>query len=386
LSPSRRNILLFIISITTCLIFVEVIFSTLFRYGIIAPTPSISIQEEIQETVFFDPVRGYRLTSKPARWARITYGEIEYCDTLRGNNEGFPDEDDFFPARSDDTTYRYAVLGDSFSSAQFMRRNWPDRAEDSMNNNGQQWELLNFSVSGAGLANWWSILFHHIQTQEYELDGIIFAVYDDPLRGDLYRGFTGADRRESIAYFFQLSNWDPATWPKSYEEALPYFGVLPIYILNHDRFQSTLDGDWRPDLPRPWRFYATRRLLSLLNKPDTTPPPQPHVFRDEMKALALEIATYCRNHNLKPIVARVPSKESALDFEEPSKDIIEFTSILNAELLDGLKAFEGLSRNEIAQCYYPYDGHWNQKGSDRFAIFMGSELKRISGNIPSDTK
>src|SRR5947209_1950318 len=73
---------------------------------------SFAITEDTGKTIFFDPVRGYRLTRTPARTARITDGRIEYVGAYRGNNQGFPDRDDFGPKRDKSYRLRFAVLGD----------------------------------------------------------------------------------------------------------------------------------------------------------------------------------------------------------------------------------------------------------------------------------
>jgi len=82
---------------------------------------------------------------------------MEYVGHIRGNNQGFPDRDDFHPRRERADGARLAVMGDSFTSAQFIEMNWPDRVEERFAASGGRITLMNFAVDGAGLANWWSI-------------------------------------------------------------------------------------------------------------------------------------------------------------------------------------------------------------------------------------
>ena len=372
MSKSFRNKIIFFVYVLFCVLLVEIGYSTLYRLGIVAPPESIFIQEETEETILFDPVRGYRITEKPARLARITQGELEFLGTFRGNNEGFPDRDDFHPNREQKDKKRFAVFGDSFTAAQFLDTNWPDRAEDLL---GEDIELLNFSLDGGGLANWWSVLFRHIAKESYDLDGVIFAVFEEPEFGDLYRGFTISDHRDSIANSFRFKTWEPGTWPKTYEEAVPFFRELPIHILSREKFQATLDGTWHPELPRPWALYGAKQLLGLFRTPEADEKPANRfTFGDPQQKLAREIAKYCNEQKLTVIVVRIPQREALIDGSPTMEDTRLFAEILDGTLFDGADAFTGLGENEIRNLFFPYDGHWNQNGSDRFAEFMKEKI------------
>lgn len=379
MSKPLKYKLFFIAWILFCVFLVEVGYSTIYRYGIIAPPPSIFIQEETEETILFDAVRGYRITSKPARLARITNGTLEFLGTFKGNNQGFPDKEDFFPERKDQDTIRIAVFGDSFTAAQYLDTSWPDQVEELLDAEGKKVELLNFSVDGAGLANWWSILLRHVKTDGYQLDGVIFGVFEEPKFGDLYRGFTASDHRESIAHSFRFKDWNPETWPSTYQEAKPHFDELPIHILSHKRFEATLKGEWHPELPRPWRFYASQKITSFFNGKDNTPKlPSPQFeFGDGPRKLTREISAYCDENQLDKIVVRIPLRKSVLENTPIMNDIEEFRSLLDAPLIDGAVAFTGMEKEEVLEHYFPYDGHWNQKGSDRFAELMKSNIVKI---------
>jgi hypothetical protein len=177
-----------------------------------APPDPYWIYEDSGRTIRFDPIRGYRLSSTPSRFARISHGEVEYVGHIRGNNQGFPDRDDFHPRRERADGARLAVMGDSFTSAQFIEMNWPDRVEERIAASGGRITLMNFAVDGAGLANWWSILRGIIEPEAYELDGIIFACY----WGDLRRPFTFADHTVGTrANLTRLRTDDPKVRPRS---------------------------------------------------------------------------------------------------------------------------------------------------------------------------
>ena len=154
----RKKILFFLVLIVGPYVLVESIFSGLYVYGLLLPPTSGWFFEDSHQTLHFDPVRGYNLTSTPSRIARVTLGQIEYIGELKGNSQGFPDRDDFGPGRSSAVHKRIAVFGDSMTAGQFLQQNWPDAVERIPRGSSIPVELLNFSVDGGGLANWWSIL------------------------------------------------------------------------------------------------------------------------------------------------------------------------------------------------------------------------------------
>ncbi|MFP6603064.1 MAG: hypothetical protein VB862_11095, partial [Pirellulaceae bacterium] len=168
----------------------ELVLTSLYLQGTLLPIPKSTVvleQAEQGASRRYDPVRGCLLAQHPSRVAIVaSNGLIETVGIVKGNNRGFPDRDDFQLKRKKTETRRYAVLGDSFTSGQFLKRNWPDKAEDLASDEEISLELYNFSVLGGGLDNWRSVLLEHVEAEEYELDGVIFAVCCD----DLHRGFT----------------------------------------------------------------------------------------------------------------------------------------------------------------------------------------------------
>lgn len=158
-------------------------------YGFSWAGTSLWLFDESGKTVHFDPIRGYILTPQPSRWARVTNGTVEFAAWLKGNSQGFPSRTDFTPERPDGSVRRIAVFGDSFSAGDYLDMNWPDRTQALAEASGQRVQLLNFSLDGVGLANWWSILTRLVATQNYALDGIVFVVFEN----DLHRKFWVAD-------------------------------------------------------------------------------------------------------------------------------------------------------------------------------------------------
>jgi hypothetical protein len=78
------------------------------------------------------------------------------------------------------------------------------------------------------------------------------------------------------------------------------------------------------------------------------------------------------------LVAHLPMRENlfvknqvaTVHFEETRA----FAQALGAKFLDASKLFDGMNRQEIRGFFLPHDGHWNQKGSDRFAELVVEHL------------
>jgi len=216
-------------------------------YGFSWAGTSLFLFDESSKTVHFDSIRGYMLTKQPSRWSRITNGTVEFVGWLKGNSQGFPSRTDFGLARPDGSTRRIAVLGDSFSAADYLDTNWPDRTQALAEASGEKLQLLNFSLDGIGLANWWSILTRLVAPQKYELDGIVFVVFE----WDLERKFWVAENHGSGRTWRRRRSWDPQTYPATLEQttACPYT-LANLYILSDSEFEQALNKKWPPSIPR----------------------------------------------------------------------------------------------------------------------------------------
>ena len=381
----ERTLLLNLLLGVTLFGVVELVYSAL--AWLFFPSPDIWIFEEVGRTVRFDAIRGYTLTRTPSRFARITHGDIEYVGEFRGNAEGMPDRDDFTPERPPGAVGRYAVFGDSFSSAQFLATNWPDRAEDLLRDAGMALELLNFSTHGGGLANWVRNLQGILAQDKYEVDGLIFAVYGD----DLERKFTLAEGRHRERFSFaRVPDWNPADYPRTYAQArdlLERHEIRTAYILNREEFEAALAGDWEPE--RFWEFRLLKAAGFHLSR--LWQAIQDHIAGRLQADKALSrfnrgqlrhietIRQYAASRNLPVWIVLVPGQEQAAGEPDPGDDLTrEFATRTGAEFIDGRLAFAGFEPDALQDLWFGYDEHWNQAGSDAFAAFMATYLLRMT--------
>ena len=93
----------------------------------------------------------------------------------------------------------------------------------------------------------------------------------------------------------------------------------------------------------------------------------------------LDIREYLHSHGIPALVVDVPDVDILVQNGEPSAEAIAFSRVVGATFVDGGRAYAGLSQEEIRAQWLRYDGHWGQKGSDRFAEFMLDVLQGWPG-------
>ncbi len=328
-------------------------------------------------TMEFDPILGYRLTRNPRRMVCMgTNGEIEAVATVRGNNAGFSDRDDFNPKRLEPQRKRLAVFGDSFTAGLYLERSWPDAVEDRAEGNNRPLELMNFSIYAGGLVNWCSVLTGVIEKEKYELDGVVFAVF----RGNLRRGFTISDDRSFFnapgGYACMSVGRIPVesdSLPMTFEDARPYFApVFGSPIVNTVVLEQILRG--RPRMPRSFQpvlsrlcWHGIKKSLGVteMDLPDEVT--ESAKFPPHIRRRLEVIRSFLAARQIRSLVIAVPSRERLLDGLPPSQETRAFAEFLGADFIDGAEAFEGQSAGEIRDHWLKYDGHWGQSGSDQFA-------------------
>ena len=344
-------------------------------YGFSWAGTSLALWDEPGKTVRFDPIRGFILTKQPSRWGRITNGTFEYVASLKGNSQGFPSRTDFSPARPDDSTRRIAVFGNSFSAAEYLETNWPDRTQALAEASGEKVQLLNFSLGGVGLANWWSILTRLVAAQNYELDGIVFVVSPN----DLSRKFLVAENHGTSDTWRYCPSLDPQTYPTTLEQTrnCPYTWAK-TYMISHSEFEQALHKRWPPSVPRSEvrpalanqvYDYFDRLLESSQKAPEKAPG-----FGPEQRRLIEDIRLFISSRKLPALIVFLPPRDrlvrSTWESDPSRADTIAFAQAIGARFVDGSRAFANMQPADVRKCFFPYDPHWNQAGSDRFAKFI----------------
>jgi hypothetical protein len=344
----------------------------------------------------FDPIRGYAVSRRPARFTRVTQGQVEFVGRFHGNAQGFQGDKDFTLKKPPSVEWRAMVFGDSFSSAAFLQTPWPKRAQGAMPN----WELLNLSIDGAGLANWWSVLTRLVLTDGYEFDQVIFAA----IPNDLNRPFVIGTQNEGPIMLGYVG-WNPDRFPCDYAEAAKRFDRPTFYSVSRVEFEASLRerrrcwGTNPHHQVRPWiASHLSQALGDLFNRdseqvledraltgapPVSTSLPKVRAtqfFTADQMAMILDMRRRLEARHIPVVVIHIPGRDELLNHRDDSEIVHAFATILGAKFIDGSKSFRGLSAEEVRAHYLAYDGHWNQAGSDRFADSVAPQLR---GLLPS---
>jgi hypothetical protein len=98
-------------------------------------------------------------------------------------------------------------------------------------------------------------------------------------------------------------------------------------------------------------------------------------------AMILDMRNRLAARHIPVVVIHIPGRDELLNHRDDSAIVHAFASLLGAKFIDGSQSFRGLSGDEIRAHYLPYDGHWNQTGSDRFANSVAPRLRNLLPSI-----
>jgi len=410
----RVQLLLVINSILVAYACMECIYS---YYSAVIQSRSFYVCEQ-PAILAFDPVMGYRLAGGPARATCVLFDEIQWNATVKGNNYGFADADDFSPPRTH-AGRRILVLGDSFTGSPMYQELWPDYVDRLAARDGKGVELLNLAMGGYGVPNWTSLLENLVIKENWDVDEVVLAVYEGD---DLERTFLYGGQRAGKPFTTYLDKW---MIPSPADDAPPSLlpdpkglkleeNMLSLSKAEYERFLQRGRPDRYPrraQRPRFDRLYLfdiiqefSTRISSylkdrLLANPRSSPEGGPRLnltvemrpIYDRLKAALDRIG--------KPVkVIYIPYKPEILanDGYMGYNRVKDFAAFLGTEFYDGRDAFRPLSRRERAKCFFRLDAHWNQDGSYLFGDYVyrnvlfpndgGSPTRtppRVSRDLPS---
>lgn len=341
----------------------------------------------------YDTVRGYRWTNPEIRMFKMVNRELVYDNIFRINAQGYFFPRDYTPKRKREGAKRYLVLGDSFSSAEYLRVPWTVRADSLL---GQDPEIYSFSVDGGGLYNWHRIFFKEI-VPVYEFDGIVLAVFGN----DLEREFFVMHHMEDTGYTGYLPEVPSGKEEliQNFADALmPYAGYLPDSVMDAliDRNPET-EPRQLPDvyalktlMAAPANLFTNMRFKRFLSGM-LVPAGNPVSVEEARTGLGparyervMDIIDYCQRHGKDVVIATLPY-QPALPYAARGK-ILRYYAYCqtiartrDTGYFDGTSGFLSLSSQEQKLCFLPYDIHWSQQGSDYFAEqFAGFLRNRVN--------
>ena len=329
---------------------------------------------EIAGTVFsrppttFDPVLSYRW-NPGFRYVRVAKGEI-VCDLAPAiNNEGFHCSFDYRHEKEDKRTFRFIVLGDSFTNDLAVNEAWPETLQyllQSRAEHGINIEVYGMPTDGGGLPNWLTTLKEFI-VPDYEFDGLIVADWGD----DLSRDWVVSHSTEDGLYWDRT---DLKERPASHAEMEAGFGDMER--LYEVRPNSEID-----ELVAKLREHASPKRLTpsdCESTPELAPADcdfSPEAFAErysqERFDMFAEIVEICRQRKAPVIYSPLPTRPEVL-FLQKNRQATLYRQAQGEGLckhfgiayFDGCGVFGHVSPQSLIDLYWlKYDGHWSKAAS-----------------------
>ncbi len=335
-----------------------------------------------EKCAVFDHVRGYRLTKDSIRVFRSGGGKMIYDNVFYPNNKGWLMHQDYNYPKADSSTKRWMILGDSFIAGIMLKDNLPNRVQKTVNDSlgSGKIELYSFGIDGGGLMNWYSIFFKEL-VPRYDFDGLIIAPFED----NIYRDFMIMEvQNESFIGRIKKFEWEA---DESFRKE--QFNTLRSQRLLYSDMEIN-ELDTKRLIPFNWplknrleRLISKKALQKKSNRLDRSSVRDILSLQDEMGQqkykLLDKILEWCQNNNKDVLLASIPSKFELMNqlSGKRNQHRVEMNIIADHYKLkhfDGYTVFEGLNEDEINTYWFKVDGHWNQKGSDRYSKLLSEYL------------
>lgn len=331
----------------------------------------------------FDPIRGYSWLGDSIRGFKTSMGEVVYDNQFYPNNKGWIMDQDYTYKKKDSTKKRWMILGDSFVAGIMLETNFPNRAQQILNDSlGEgEVEIYSFGVDGGGIMNWYNVFFKEI-IPNYDFDGIIVAPYAD----NLYRDFIVM----VIDTNGLIGRMDSVDWSKNDSINVDDFKALKPYScvysdLEIDRFlnQPFKVFDWplTKQIKRLVKNFGRKDKSKSLGLIKTIEELNQKMGAKKFTQLD-SIISWCQSNQKELILASIPStwelKGELLGMKSPHRNEMNILAKeYQLDYFDGYTVFNKLNEKEVDAHWLNYDGHWNQKGSDKYAKQFTDYLLRF---------
>jgi hypothetical protein len=331
----------------------------------------------------YDSQIGYRWTANDVRYFKTSRGRTIFDNHFHLNHQKKVASFDYHGKKSD-SLKRYILFGDSFMEGIMLAENLPNRIYNlNQQQEKQNFELYSFAMDGGGVLNWEAAFFTEV-IPNYEFDAVIVALYMD----NLYRDYMIQHLQDSVSYIGRtdtlLEKFDDR-WlaTQNIQKRDLVFKDEEIDALISSPHQKPFDWPFKKAIYRFIKEFANNGNAKQLQKPKDLKALKKKMGKRKWQALE-SLITYCQSHQKSVILTTVPArqllkeKRSTPNFHQTDVDLI--SQHFKLPTFDGYAVFEGLSDQQIDSLWLPLDGHWNQKGSNRYAeqLFRYLEQHPIS--------
>jgi len=343
--------------------------------------------EQIQGTLFdqpatvFDPILGYRWVAG-TRCMRVAKGEVVYDHVMPVNNEGCHCTYDYEHKKGTDRTFRFFVLGDSFTNDAGVEIAWPETLQHLLRGRseyGIDVEVYGMPTDGGGLPNWYTTLHEYI-LPNFDIDGLIIADWGD----DLTRDWVVCHSEED-GFLWKTVGLDER--PKNVEEVLAMKDQMnKLYeICSKEHLAERAEALKANADPKPYdcNSYGMDARIGPEGYEFTEAGFKKHYTEDRYDLLK-GIMDSCKQRGIKVIYSVLPEIGDVMcshdkpELKQFHPQVGEWIGDhFNVPYFDGLKIFDKVERESILESYWlKYDGHWGQGASMYYAINMADFILR----------
>lgn len=323
----------------------------------------------------FDQNSGYKWNQGKATVEKFAGEELIFRNTFKGNNYGFHSSIDFTSKKSPNFK-RWIVFGDSFTDGYFLNKNWVDQMNQMYKEDSIPTELYSFSINGGGMRNWYQI-YQNIIRSKFEYDGVIFAVFGNDLKRDffvlhqkgdkeLYKYYTHIPSQNEVDLDLKRSYNNHQDFNQLFKSEFIYTSLVGNFILRkylknkfnsiYKKSQSVLQNEFLMSNDKDGinkEFLAKKYQNNF------------QLFTDLINSLKSE-----KKQVLILSIPELSGLKMNLNGNQTQiqKELNWIAHHEQVGFIDGYQMMISSKIKSLDSFYFNNDGHWNQVGSDEFAL------------------
>jgi len=344
----------------------------------------VLLPHETTLKLYDNPVFGSALT--PNQKGVFVSETKEYSSEVVVNSQGWPDVEHSF--EKPEGVFRILILGDSFVEnfqVPFEKRFFR-QLQDKL---GNKVEIIAIGRGNTGTAQQYLMLKEYGLKYKPDLVIQLFLTANDvknnslTLQNDPYLPYFEIDESNNLKEIPQIKRSDRKL--SSLKEILKRFEITRLILSLRQKYLEQkatslsggypidyhiYDSSYSSEYQKAWEI--TKRLITETKK-----------LTEESQAKYL-LVTLANNEQVntkvqEEIFKKYPNmKNASFDFEKPDKILKDYCQEQKIDCFFMLPYFKSFAiRYPLSPTHYPYDGHWNQTGTNLAAQFLTEDLEKL---------
>jgi hypothetical protein len=318
---------------------------------------------------------GFEWSQQQATVFKYAGEKLIFKNTFKGNNYGFHSSIDFTPQKLLNVK-RWIVFGDSFTDGYFLQTTWVDKMNEMYRKDSVPIEFYSFSVNGGGVRNW-NQIFHQIVDSNFEFDGVVFAVFGNDLMRDFF--VLHQDKKQELyKYYDYIPSQKEVDFDlkNSLNSNLDYIHLFKKKVIYTSRICNFI---LRKLLNKKYRDFYKNEQSGLQNEfimsNDTVEISEEYLEKKYKKNFALFMAfiNTLKIQNKQVALLSIPELDGLNmnvngQLTQIQKELIWIANQQKLGFIDGYQLMINSKIKSLDSFYFKNDGHWNQLGSNEFAL------------------